>query len=305
MLDVCLLGTGGTMPLPQRALTSLIIKYKGKNILIDCGEGTQVMIRKSGFSLNRIDTILITHFHADHISGLPGLLLSIGKSERTEPVRIIGGKGIIDIVKSLCVIAPDLPFNIEYHEITMSYEKFMFDELRIESLRLEHNVPCYGYSVSLDRLGKFQPQKALDLGIPQKMWTLLQKGEQTEYNGKVFLPEQVLGNPRKGLKITYCTDTRPTKDLIDFARNSDLFICEGMYADDSKLQKAILNKHMMFHEAAAIAQQANVRQLWLTHFSPSIKDPNEYENLAFSLFSNTLIPNDLQMTELKFEHENI
>ena len=94
MLDICLLGTGGTMPMPDRALTSLIVRYKGKNILIDCGEGTQIMVRKSGFSLKKIDTILITHFHADHIAGLPGLLLSIGKSERTEPVKIIGGKAL-------------------------------------------------------------------------------------------------------------------------------------------------------------------------------------------------------------------
>ena len=300
MLDVCLLGTGGTMPLPERALTSLLVRYKGKNILIDCGEGTQVMIRKSGFSLNKIDTILITHFHADHISGLPGLLLSIGKSERTDPLRIIGGKGIAFVVKSLCIIAPDLPFEIECFEIDNIHETFMLDELKIESLRLDHNIPCYGYSLTLNRTGKFNPQKALALGIPLNMWGLLQKGERVEYEGQLFLPEQVLGDARKGLKITYCTDTRPTKDLVDFARNSDLFVCEGMYADEEKLQKAIINKHMMFSEAAETARLANVKMLWLTHFSPTIKDPKEYCEYACSMFSDTIIPDDLHMTELKF-----
>ena len=157
MIDVCLLGTGGTMPMPERALTSLIVRYKGKNILIDCGEGTQVMIRKSGFSLKKIDIILITHFHADHTAGLPGLLLSIGKSERSEPVKIIGGKGIPNIVRSLCIIAPEIPFEIEYIEIENPWEKFVFGELRIETLLLNHSMTCYGYSINLDRQGKFQP----------------------------------------------------------------------------------------------------------------------------------------------------
>ncbi len=287
--------------MPDRALTSLIVRYKGKNILIDCGEGTQVMIRKSGFSLKKIDTILITHFHADHIAGLPGLLLSIGKSERTEPVMIVGGKGIETVVKSLCVIAPELPFEISFTEITGSYECFKLNELRIEAILLNHSMPCYGYSISIDRQGKFNPQKALELNIPQKYWGILQNGETVETGGVTYSPQQVLGEQRKGLKVTYCTDTRPTGNMTDFALNSDLFICEGMYADDDKYEKAIINKHMMFREALETAKSAYVKRLWLTHFSPSLSDPKEYTELAANIFENTLIPNDLEMIELRFE----
>lgn len=300
MIDVCLLGTGGTMPMPERALTSLIVRYKRKNILIDCGEGTQVMIRKSGFSLKKIDVILITHFHADHTAGLPGLLLSIGKSERSEPVKIIGGKGISNIVKSLCIIAPEIPFDIECVEIEKPQESFSFGELRIETLLLNHSMTCYGYSINLDRQGKFQPQKALEFGIPQKYWGILQHGESVEINGKVYTSDMVLGEPRKGLKVTYCTDTRPCENMAEFAENSDLFICEGMYAEEDKFEKAVANKHMMFREAAQIANNANVKTLWLTHFSPSLSNPKDYADFARELFENTLIPDDLQKNELNF-----
>ena len=300
MFDVCLLGTGGTMPMPDRALTSLILRYKGKNILIDCGEGTQIMVRKSGFSMKKIDTILITHFHADHTAGLPGLLLSIGKSERSEPVRIIGGKGIANVVKSLCIIAPELPFKTEFVEIENPRESFTLDELRIESLLLNHSMTCYGYSIILDRPGKFRPQKALELNIPQKYWGTLQRGETVEIDGKIYTPDMVLGEARKGLKVTYCTDTRPCGNMAEFAENSDLFICEGMYAEEDKFEKALANKHMMFREAATIAAAANVKELWLTHFSPSLSDPENYADYVCDLFNNTLIPTDLQKIELVF-----
>lgn len=300
MIDVCLLGTGGTMPLPERALTSLIVRYQGRNILIDCGEGTQVMIRKKGFSLYRIDAICITHFHADHTAGLPGLLLSMGKCERTEPVKIIGPKGISDIVQSLCAIAPDLPFKIECIEIDENFKSFIINDLRIEALRVDHSVPCYCYSVNLDRKGKFLSKKAAQLGIDPSYWKRLQKGESVEISGKLFTPNMVLGEPRKGLKVTYCTDTRPTERIARFAENSDLFVCEGMYAEEDKLEKAIINKHMTFSEACCLADKAKVKELWLTHFSPSIKEPSEYSDFVETLFKNSIIPCDLQSIELKF-----
>ena len=300
MIDVCLLGTGGTMPLPERALTSLLIRFNGKNLLVDCGEGTQVMIRKSGFSLNKIDAILITHFHADHISGIVGLLLSMAKCERTEQIEIIGGKGIESVVRSLCVIAGDLPFEIKYREIESPRQSFQINDLRVETLLLNHSVPCYGYAFHLDRIGKFMPQKAAELGIDPRLWGKLQSGQSVESNGIVCTPDMVLGQPRNGLKITYCTDTRPTPELNDFAKDSDLFICEGMYAEDDKLEKAAVNKHMMFREAAEAAKNANVKKLWLTHFSPSIKDPDEYAEFARSLFENTTIPHDLELETLKY-----
>ncbi len=300
MLDICLLGTGGTMPLPQRALTALIVRYMGRNILIDCGEGTQVMIRKSGFSMSKIDVILITHFHADHISGLPGLLLSMGKSERSEPVKIIGPKGLCSVVSSLCVIAPDLGFEVECSEISDDFQSFDLNGLRIEALKVDHSVTCYSYCINLDRRGKFDSKKAERLGIDLKFWKQLQQGLAVEENGCLFTPEMVLGKPRKGLKVTYCTDTRPTEEITVFAKNSDLFICEGMYADEEKKDKAVINRHMLFSEACETAKQAEVNQLWLTHFSPSIKDPCEHAEFAKKLFPKTKIPCDLESIELKF-----
>ena len=166
MLDVCLLGTGGMMPLPQRWLTSLMARYNGKSILIDCGEGTQIAMKEKGWSPKPIDIICFTHYHADHISGLPGMLLTMGNAERTEPLLLIGPKGLTRVVNALRVIAPELPFQILYQEITEQEQTFAFDGFRIEAFRVNHNVTCYGYSILVERGGRFQPEKAQALQIP-------------------------------------------------------------------------------------------------------------------------------------------
>lgn len=300
MFDICLLGTGGTMPLPNRGLTALMAKYNGKSVLIDCGEGTQIMLQRKGWSMKPIDVILFTHFHADHMVGLPGLLLSMGKAGRTEAVKIIGPAGIKQVVDSLCIVAPELPFEVECVEIDGSEQSFQLADLRIDAFELEHSIQCYGYSLSIDRAGKFNPKAALDLGIEKCYWGRLQKGECIDVDGKHYTPEMVMGEPRKGLKVTYCTDTRPTESIKAHAQASDLFICEGMYADEEKFEKAIINKHMMFSEAAAIAKTANVNELWLTHFSPSINNPYEYLETVREIFPNTIIPEDLISIDLKF-----
>ena len=184
MLDVCLLGTGGMMPLPYRWLTSLMIRFGGSNILIDCGEGTQIAIREKGWSPNPIDVICFTHYHADHISGLPGLLLSIGNSERTEPITMIGPKGLARVVNALRCIAPELPFEIIYKEIDHSGEVFAFSGFEIEAFKVKHNVTCFGYTVRVPRIGRFDADKARELQIPLPYWNRLQKGETiTDENG--------------------------------------------------------------------------------------------------------------------------
>ena len=182
MLDVCLLGTSGMMPLPNRFLTSLMFRYNGSSMLIDCGEGTQVSIRMKGWSVHDIDIICITHFHGDHVSGLPGLLLSMGNSNRTEPVIMVGPKGLEKIVSHLRVIAPELPFDIKFIEISKESEELILNGYRINAFKLNHNVPCLGYSVDIDRNGRFMPEKALEYNIPQKYWSRLQKGETIEVN---------------------------------------------------------------------------------------------------------------------------
>ena len=273
MLDICLLGTGGMMPLPYRWLTSLMVRYNGHSILIDCGEGTQIAMKEKGWSPNPIDMICFTHFHADHISGLPGMLLTMGNAERTQPLKLVGPKELERVVNSLRVIAPELPFEIEYMELKEKQESFEFEGLHIDAFRVNHNVTCYGYSISLDRIGRFQTEKAIEHGIDKRYWNLLQKGETVEAGDKVYTPEMVLGSPRKGLKVTYCTDTRPTDSIVENATGSDLFICEGMYGEPDKQDKAKEHRHMTFKEAAILAQKANPGQLWLNHFSPSLKRP--------------------------------
>lgn len=301
MIDVCLLGTGGMMPLPYRALTSLMVRYNGMNVLIDCGEGTQVSIKQQGWSVKPIDVICFTHFHADHISGLPGLLLTLGNAERTEPLTMIGPKRLEKVVNALRMIAPELPFDIRFVELEKDEESFTFNGLRINAFRVNHNITCYGYSLELDRAGKFDVERAKKLEVPMQYWSRLQKGETIEYDGKCYTPDMVLGEDRKGIKLTYCTDTRPTQSIVKNAMHSDLFICEGMYGEPEKAAKAREHKHMTFYEAAEIAKEAEVKEMWLTHYSPSLVHPADYKDAVRKVFPNTVIAKDRRTTTLLFE----
>ncbi len=301
MLDVCLLGTGGMMPLPYRRLTSLMTRYNGSNLLIDCGEGTQVAIKDKGWSFKPIDVICFTHYHADHISGLPGLLLTMGNAERTEPLTMIGPKGLERVVNALRIIAPELPFPITFIELTEPEQEIQIAGYRIRAFRVNHNIICYGYSIEIDRIGKFSVERAREQDIPQRYWNRLQKGEVLEADGRVYTPQMVLGPPRKGIKVTYCTDTRPVDAIAAAAEKSDLFICEGMYAEPDKLEKARQYKHMTFYEAANLAKKARVQELWLTHFSPSLVKAERYMNDVRAIFANAHLGKDGKSVELDFE----
>ena len=303
MLDICLLGTGGMMPLPYRWLTSIMARYNGQSILIDCGEGTQIAMKEKGWSPNPIDVICFTHYHADHISGLPGMLLTMGNAERTEPLLLVGPKGLSKVVASLRIIAPELPFVIDCLELTESEQTICFDGFKIEAFKVNHNVPCYGYSIVIDRIGKFQVDKAVELGIEKKYWSRLQRGETIETEEMTLVPEMVLGQARRGLRVTYCTDTRPTEGIVKHAQDTDLFICEGMYGEQDKLGKAKENKHMTFYEAAELAKKANVRRLWLTHYSPSLNRPEEFLPATRKIFSQTETCRDGKTIELLFDED--
>ena len=301
MLDVCLLGTGGMMPLPYRWLTALMMRYNGKSILIDCGEGTQIALKEKGWSPKPIDVICFTHYHADHISGLPGMLLTMGNAERTEPLTLIGPKGLTKVVNALRVIAPELPFEIICKEIEGPEQTFSFDGFRLEAFKVNHNVLCYGYCMVVDRIGKFDVEKAMALDIPRNYWSHLQKGETLEIDGKTYTPDMVLGADRKGLKLTYCTDTRPTESLARYAIGSDLLICEGMYGEPDKLAKAKEYKHMTMYEAAKVAKDAQVKELWLTHYSPSLTWPEEFLPEVKKIFGNAVAAKDGRSVDLVFE----
>ena len=301
MLDVCLLGTGGMLPLPYRWLTALMVRYNGSTLLIDCGEGTQIAIREKGWSFKPIDVIAFTHYHGDHISGLPGLLLTMGNADRTEPLTLIGPKGLERVVSALRVIAPELPFQIRYLEITEPEQTFQMNGYRLKAFRVKHNVTCYGYTMEVDRAGKFDVARAEASEIPKQFWGRLQNGETIEHEGRTLTSDMVLGPARKGLKITYCTDTRPTDSIRENAVGSDLFICEGMYGEPDKIKKAKEYKHMTFQEAATLARDAKVKEMWLTHYSPSLSYPEDYIDSAKAIFPNTIAAKDGRSMELVFE----
>lgn len=303
MLDVCLLGTSGMMPLPGRWLTALMTRYNGSSLLIDCGEGTQIAIREKGWSVHSIDTICFTHFHGDHISGLPGLLLSMGNADRREPVTLIGPKGLERVVNSLRVIAPELPFELGFIELSDQEEVIEINGYRIKAFQVKHNVICYGYTLLIRRGGRFFTEKALENRIPQKYWNRLQKGDTIADGEITYTPDMVIGPERKGIKLTYCTDSRPTKSIVDNAEGSDLFICEGMYGENEKDTKAKEYKHMTFHEAAKLAKEAKVNELWLTHYSPSLMRPEDFINEAKRVFPNVKPGKDGKSVTLEFDKD--
>ncbi|MEG1901950.1 MAG: ribonuclease Z [Clostridium sp.] len=303
MLDICLLGTGGMMPLPYRWLTALMTRCDGSNILIDCGEGTQIALKEKGWSPKPIDIICFTHYHADHISGLPGLLLTMGNAERTEPVTMIGPRGLERVVSALRMIAPELPFELNFIELTENQEKFRIGPYVIDAYRVNHNVVCYGYAVSIPRKGRFDVNRAKKENIPQKLWNRLQRGETVEDGGRILTPDMVMGAERRGIKVVYCTDTRPVPIISEYAKDADLFICEGMYGEDGKEAKAREYKHMTFYEAAKLAKTAEPKEMWLTHYSPSLTRPEEFLDKAREIFPRTKTARDGWTAEIGFDED--
>lgn len=301
MPEVCLLGCGGMVPLPERRLTSMLIRRNGRMILVDCGEGTQIGVKLQGWGFKNIDALCITHYHADHIAGLPGFLLTLGNSGRTEPFTIFGPPPLAYVVRALTVIAPQLPFEIMLGELPEGTDQqFRIGDFLITAALMDHMIPCMAYSFEIERAGKFDVKKAEEQGIPKEYWSILQKGNQADYKGRVLKPEMVMGPRRKGLKVTYCTDTRPNEKLVKLSRGSDLLICEGMYGDNDLLEKAKERKHMIFSEAAAIAADSGSKELWLTHFSPALREPGDFLRFAADRFPNTVIGQDLMTKQLNF-----
>lgn len=295
MLDVCLAGTSGMMPLKNRWLSSLWVEYQGMAVLVDCGEGTQLALSHAGLKHCHIDAILITHFHADHISGLPGMLLALTNYGKTGKVQLYGPVGLRGIVNKLRCICAHLSFELEIIELNPK-QCSCFDTagLHIEAMPLEHSTPCLGYAMSLFRKPVFNPDKARALEIPLQYWKTLHAGNSVEHEGKLFTTEMVTDKARKTIKVTYMTDSLYFAQMSDFAYNSDLLVCEGMYGDDTSAQKSNDKHHMLFSQAATVAKNSCSKQLWLTHYSPSLVCPYEFEHEAKSIFANTVISKDGQ-----------
>lgn len=303
MLDICLLGTGGMQPLPYRWLTSMMARCDGSNLLIDCGEGTQIALKEKGWSPKPVDVICFTHYHADHISGLPGFLLTMGNAERTEPLLLVGPKGLERVVGALRIIAPELPFELRYLELSEAREQFRTGPYVVDAFRVNHNVVCYGYRISIPRNGRFDVEQAKARQIPQRFWSRLQKGETIEFEGRTFTPDMVLGEKRRGIYVTYTTDTRPVPVIAEYAQDNDLFICEGMYGEKEKAAKAREYRHMTFQEAARLGRGAGAREMWLTHYSPSLMRPEEYLDEVRAIFPRIKTARDGWSMELGFEEE--
>lgn len=295
MLDVCLPGTGGTVPKIERYLSCSYMRYNGTGLLIDCGEGTQLAIKKAGFSLGRISTILLTHFHADHCSGLPGLLLSMGNEGHTEPLMICGPEGVDEVVRALTFIAQELPFRIVTKTLH-DFDSFERDGFVITAFDVKHSCTCMGYDIRINRSGKFDVEKAKSNGVPVQLWSRLQKGETVDG----FTPDMVLGEARRGIHVTYATDTRPCEIISTMAYDADLLIAEGMF-EEEKTDRAKESSHMTASEAARLAAGSGCRELWLTHFSPALPDPSIVGEKAREIFENTVISSDGLTKTIQFD----
>lgn len=289
MIDVMLLGTGSMTPLPGRWLSSVLLRSGGSLILLDCGEGTQVAMREHGWGFRRLDAICLSHLHADHVAGVPGLLHTIANAGRTTPLTIYGPTGTSEVIAGLRTIASLLPYDVRVHELEPGDELDGPGELRIRVAAGEHRVPVLGYRFERDRAPRFDADRARELGIPVTAWSRLQRGETVEKGGRVFKPSMVTGEARPGVALGFTTDTRPAAELCELMTGVDLLIAEGTYGDDGDLEKAIRHGHMTFRESARFAAGANVGHLWLTHFSAAMLTPEEWIPNATSAFPSVTI----------------
>jgi ribonuclease Z len=289
VIDLLLIGTGAMLPLPTRWLSSLLVRCDGELVLFDCGEGTQIPWRTFGWGFRRLSAICFSHWHADHIAGLPGLLHSVANAGRTEPLTIYGPESTGAVVAGLRVIAPDLPYDITIRELTSGDSFSLPGGMWGRVLTGNHRVPVLAYRVGLKRARRFEPERARAMSIPVDRWRLLQSGESVSWEGGGATPDDVLGPERPGVSFGFATDTRPTPEMSAFFAGVDLLITEGTYGDSDDLPKAIRNKHMTYAEAATIARDAEARALWLTHFSPAMDDPDHYLDRATTIFPETTV----------------
>ena len=306
MIDVTLIGTAALVPIPERALTAALLSCAGRSILLDCGEGTQTAARKAGVSLMSTDVIALTHYHGDHIFGLPGLLQTMCCMGRTDPLTILGPEGIQEELAPIVKLAGWLSYPLSLQELPPEgvsmgvFHKNWPQEASLSCFATEHRVVSQGYVFSLGRPAQFMPQQAKALGVPVQLWKNLQHGETVSFDGRTVEPREVLGPPRKGLKVVFSGDTCVCEGLKQAARDADLLISEATYGENDQAQLAIDHGHMNFAQAAQVAAEAGAKQLWLAHFSQMIEDPEACADNARAFFPGAVIGQDGMKTTLKF-----
>lgn len=289
MIDVMLLGTGAMVPLPDRWLSSALVRIGSSLVLLDCGEGTQIAMRERHWGFRRLDAICLSHLHADHVAGVPGLLHTIANAGKTTPLTIYGPAGTIEVIEGLCTIAPVLPFDLIGHELEDGDATEGPAGLEIRVAAGEHRVPVLGYRLGRSRSPRFDPDRARALGVPMERWSVLQRGETVTVDGREIAPAEVMGEERPGVALGFVTDTRATPALRDLVRDVDLLISEGTYGDDASAEGAATWGHMTFRQAATLARDANAGHLWLTHFSAAMRDPETWRHNASDVFPEVTI----------------
>lgn len=291
MLTITLLGTAATMPLPERALTAAVAECGGHSLLLDCGEGTQTAARRAGVNLMRADAICLTHYHGDHIFGLPGLLQTLGAQGRTRPLVLLGPEGLLEVWRAVYALTGPLPYAVK-PLVCRAGQPVALDALSdgwpagatLQPVATKHRVRSLGYRLELPRSGRFDPEKARALGVPVTQWRLLQRGQAVPLAERMVQPAEVLGAPRKGLRFVFSGDSAPCPALEQAAQGADLLLCDATYALPEQQEQAAQWGHSTFGQSAALAAKAGVKRLWLVHYSPMITDPEEHLAQAQSIF---------------------
>jgi len=300
--EVFVLGTSGMMPLPNRFLTSAMVRRDGELFLFDCGEGTQVSLKMLNLKWKKIHSIFISHMHADHVTGLPGILMLSSQVDRDEPLTLYGPPKLKEYVDANRRI---LDMYINYEIIVKTVEPGVIletDDFIVRAFRLNHTKPCLGYVMQeKDRPGEFHPEKAQELGIPVgPLWGKLQRGETvTLSDGRVVSSKDVMGEKRGGRKFSYVTDSLYLPSIAKEVEDSDLLLCEGMFTSDME-ETAYEKKHMTAGQAAQIAKDAEVAKLGLLHYSPRYGD-RELRFLlkdARKIFPDTILTKDRMSFEI-------
>lgn len=307
MTDICLLGSGATLPTPERGLSAAILRCEGRAILFDCGEGTQVALRREHFSPVRIDLIALSHYHGDHIFGLPGLLQTMSCMERQSPLYITGPQGLIDAMEPILHLAGVQCYDIvllEDEDISLAkLHRAWPAGARLTALPALHRVCAQGYKFALPRPPRFDPEKAKAMDVPVEHWKKLiaEPDSFVILNGSKIFGRELMGQPRRGISVIFSGDTMPCAAIKEAARDADLLIHDATYGDDSDEGQALTYGHSTFRQAAELAAEAGARRLWLTHFSQMLHCPEELLGNAWA-FPGAVCGRDGLCISLGFEN---